>query len=60
MTSPRVVGPHDGHLAILGGISARFVISGDDASKRFALVEHPMQPRALAAPMHRHHREDEF
>ena len=60
MTSPRVVGPHDGHLAILGGISARFVITGDDASKRFALVEHPMQPRALAAPMHRRHREDEF
>ena len=60
MTSPRVVGPHDGHLAILGGTSARFVIAGDDASKRFALVEHPMQPRALAAPMHRHHREDEY
>jgi hypothetical protein len=60
MTSPRVVGPHDGHLAILGGISARFVVAGDDASKRFALVEHPMQPRALAAPMHRHHREDEY
>ena len=60
MTSPRVVSPHDGHLAILGGTSARFLISGDDASNRFALVEHPMQPRALAAPMHRHHREDEY
>src|ERR1700736_6331018 len=60
MTSPRVVGPHDGHLAILGGTGARFVIAGDDAGKRFALVEHPMQPRALAAPMHRHHREDEY
>jgi quercetin dioxygenase-like cupin family protein len=60
MTSPRVVGPHDGRLAILGGTSARFVIAGNDASKRFALVEHPMQPRALAAPMHRHHREDEY
>jgi quercetin dioxygenase-like cupin family protein len=60
VTSPRVVGPHDGHLAILGGTSARFVIAGDDAGKRFALVERPMQPRALAAPMHRHHREDEY
>jgi quercetin dioxygenase-like cupin family protein len=60
MTSPRVVGPRDGHLAILGGTGARFVIAGDDAGKRFALVEHPMQPRALAAPMHRHHREDEY
>jgi mannose-6-phosphate isomerase-like protein (cupin superfamily) len=60
MATPRVVGPHDGHLAILGGIGARLVIAGDDAGKRFALVDHPMQPRALAAPMHRHHREDEY
>src|SRR5260370_34274395 len=60
MASPRVLGPHDGHLAILGGTGARFIIEGDDVGKRFALVEHPMQPRALAAPMHRHHREDEY
>jgi quercetin dioxygenase-like cupin family protein len=60
MASPRVVGLHDGHLAILGGTAARLVIAGDDVGKRFALVDHPMQPRALAAPMHRHHREDEY
>jgi uncharacterized cupin superfamily protein len=36
------------------------MIEGAYTSKRFALVEHPMQPRALAAPMHRHHREDEY
>jgi len=40
----------DGHLAILGGISARFVISGQDVGEQFALVEHPMEPHALAAP----------
>jgi mannose-6-phosphate isomerase-like protein (cupin superfamily) len=60
MASQRVVGPNDGHLAILGGIDARLVIEGDDAGKRFALVEHPMQPRGLAAPMHRDYREDEY
>jgi len=60
MTQPRVLGPCDGHLAILGLTSARFMIDGANAGKRFALVEHPMQPRALAAPMHRHHREDEY
>jgi mannose-6-phosphate isomerase-like protein (cupin superfamily) len=60
MTPSRVLGSADGHLAILGGISARFMIDGADAGKRFALIEHPMQPRALAAPMHRHHREDEY
>jgi mannose-6-phosphate isomerase-like protein (cupin superfamily) len=60
MAQPRVLGPGDGHLAVLGGTNARFMIEAEDAGKRFALVEHPMQPRALAAPMHRHHREDEF
>ena len=58
--TPRVVGPNDGPLAKLGGTNARFLIENDDAEKRFALVEHPMQPRALAAPMHRHHREGEY
>ena len=26
----------------------------------FSLVEHPLKPRALAAPLHRHSREDEY
>jgi quercetin dioxygenase-like cupin family protein len=56
----RVLGPKDGPLAILGGTGARLMIGGNEAGERFALVEHPMQPRALAAPMHRHHREDEY
>lgn len=60
MATPKVLRPSDGHLAILGGIAARFLIEGEEAGKRFSLVEHPMQPRALAAPMHRHHREDEY
>jgi quercetin dioxygenase-like cupin family protein len=60
MAAPRVVGPHHGQLAFLGGSSARFLIDGDDAGNRLALVEHPLKPRALAAPMHRHHREDEY
>jgi mannose-6-phosphate isomerase-like protein (cupin superfamily) len=60
MAAPRVVGPRDGQLVSLGGIGARFLIDGDDARNCFALVEHPLRPRALAAPMHRHHREDEY
>jgi mannose-6-phosphate isomerase-like protein (cupin superfamily) len=34
----------------------------DDAESGggFSLVEHPMPPRALAAPLHRHSREDEY
>jgi mannose-6-phosphate isomerase-like protein (cupin superfamily) len=36
------------------------MIDGEDADSRFSLVEHPMPPRALAAPLHRHNREDEY
>ena len=36
------------------------MIDGADTDQGFSLVEHPMPPRALAAPMHRHTREDEY
>ena len=38
----------------------RFMIDGAEAGEHFSLVEHPMSPRALAAPLHRHTREDEY
>ena len=38
----------------------RFMVDGSDTGERFALVQHLFAPRALAAPMHRHHLEDEF
>jgi mannose-6-phosphate isomerase-like protein (cupin superfamily) len=43
-----------------GGVRDRFMIDATAAGGRFALVEHLFPPRALAAPMHRHHDEDEF
>jgi mannose-6-phosphate isomerase-like protein (cupin superfamily) len=36
------------------------MIDGAESGGGFALVEHPMEPRALAAPLHRHSREDEY
>jgi mannose-6-phosphate isomerase-like protein (cupin superfamily) len=60
MTGVRIVGPRDGKAGNLGGIGVRFMIDGDESGGGFALVEHPMGPRALAAPMHRHSREDEY
>jgi len=36
------------------------MIDGDDTGGRFALVQHLFAPRALAAPLHRHHKEDEY
>ena len=56
----KVVGPEDGHEGFLGSIGVRFMIDGSEAAERFSLVEHPMSPRALAAPLHRHTREDEY
>jgi quercetin dioxygenase-like cupin family protein len=44
----------------LGGLGVRFMIDGHDSAGGFALVEHPLRPRALAAPLHRHSREDEY
>jgi mannose-6-phosphate isomerase-like protein (cupin superfamily) len=41
-------------------ISNRFLIEGADTDGRFALVQHLFAPKALAAPMHRHHDEDEY
>jgi mannose-6-phosphate isomerase-like protein (cupin superfamily) len=55
-----VVGPSDGKLGFLGSIGVRFMIGGERTAEDFALVEHPMSPRALAAPLHRHTREDEY
>jgi mannose-6-phosphate isomerase-like protein (cupin superfamily) len=59
-TAAKVVGPGDGKAGFLGSIGVRFMIDGADAGSRFSLVEHPMSPRALAAPLHRHAREDEY
>jgi mannose-6-phosphate isomerase-like protein (cupin superfamily) len=55
-----VVGPQDAKEGFLGSIGVRFMIDGSEASERFSLVEHPMSPRALAAPLHLHTREDEY
>ena len=59
-TAAKIVGPKDGKSGFLGSIGVRFMIDGVDADDRFSLVEHPMSPRALAAPLHRHTREDEY
>jgi mannose-6-phosphate isomerase-like protein (cupin superfamily) len=55
-----LIGPNDGAEGFLGSIGVRFMIDGSDAGERFSLVEHPLSPRALAAPLHRHTREDEY
>ena len=59
-TKPTVIGPADGKLVSLQTIGVRFMIPGEDTEHRFSLVEHPMTPLSLAAPLHRHTHEDEY
>ena len=59
-TGAKLIGPDEGREGFLGSIGVRFMIDGAEASERFSLVEHPMSPRSLAAPVHRHTREDEY
>jgi mannose-6-phosphate isomerase-like protein (cupin superfamily) len=59
-TSTRVLGPTAGKAGFLGSIGVRFMVDGETADGGFALVEHPMSAHALAAPLHRHQREDEY
>src|ERR1700730_15012 len=59
-TSVRVLGPAEGKAGCLGSIGVRFMVDGEATDGGFSLVEHPMSARALAAPLHRHLREDEY
>ena len=58
--TPTIVGPTAGQFVTLQTIGVRFMIPGADSGDRFSLVEHPIPPRSLAAPLHRHNRADEY
>jgi quercetin dioxygenase-like cupin family protein len=55
-----VVGPTDGKLVHLQGLGVRYLARSAETGGRVALVEHPIQPRSLAAPIHTHRDEDEI
>jgi quercetin dioxygenase-like cupin family protein len=55
-----VLSPDEGETVWLRKLGIRFMIGGEETRGSFALVEHPIGPRALAAPMHTHEREDEY
>jgi quercetin dioxygenase-like cupin family protein len=59
-TGPRIVGPRDGKAVDLGSLGVRFMVWGEESGGGFSLVEHPIPPRTLVAPLHRHSREDEY
>jgi quercetin dioxygenase-like cupin family protein len=57
---PRLLGPADGEAVDLVTLGARFMVWSEESGGGFALVEHPIPPRSLCAPMHRHSHEDEY
>ena len=55
-----VLSPEEGQTVWLRKLGIRFMIGGEETGGNFSLVEHPIGPRALAAPMHTHRHEDEY
>ena len=57
---PRILGPNDGTAVDFGSFGVRFMVWSEESGGRFRLVEHPIPPRTLVAPLHRHTNEDEY
>jgi quercetin dioxygenase-like cupin family protein len=55
-----VLGPTEGEMVHLYALGVRFMIDGETTGGAFSLVEHPLPPRALGAPLHTHRNEDEY
>jgi mannose-6-phosphate isomerase-like protein (cupin superfamily) len=60
ITAPKIVGRQDGVSVDLASVGVRFLLGAGETGGGFSLVEHPIAPRTLAAPLHRHSREDEY
>jgi mannose-6-phosphate isomerase-like protein (cupin superfamily) len=50
----------EGDRVDLAGLGIVWKLEGAESDGRFSVVHHPLAPRALAAPLHRHTREDEY
>jgi quercetin dioxygenase-like cupin family protein len=57
---PFLVGPHDGVRMSAGVNHTSLKLHGGLTGDRLAIVQHTLLPGRLAAPMHRHSREDEI
>jgi mannose-6-phosphate isomerase-like protein (cupin superfamily) len=57
---PRIVCPEDGKAVSLQSVGVRFMAWTEETGGGFSLVEHPIPPKTLVAPLHKHSREDEY
>ena len=60
MAGKTVISRRDGEAVDLGSLGARFLLEAAASDGRVAVVEHWVPARTLAAPLHRHSREDEY
>jgi len=52
MMSTLVIPPGHSHSVQMGGLGVVFKLSGSDTGGAFSIVEHPMAPGTLGAPLH--------
>lgn len=57
---PKTITSDEKEYFDFGGLGVRWKIDGAETGGRFSVVHHPIAPRALAAPLHYHHNEDEY
>jgi mannose-6-phosphate isomerase-like protein (cupin superfamily) len=57
---PRKIGPAEGKLVDIQSAGVRFMAWSEETGGGFSLVEHPIPPRGLVAPLHKHSHEDEY
>ena len=57
---PKVIKAGEQDPVELGGFGIHWKIDGSETDDHFSIVHHPMAPKTLAAPLHYHHREDEY
>jgi mannose-6-phosphate isomerase-like protein (cupin superfamily) len=57
----RILGPEEGELyQPAGACGDRFLVNSREWGGGFSMVEHRLPAKVLAAPLHKHTREDEF
>jgi mannose-6-phosphate isomerase-like protein (cupin superfamily) len=60
MTTTTIIEATGGDSFDFGGLGVCWKIFGYQTNNAFSVVHHPIAPRALAAPLHLHHNEDEY
>src|SRR3954453_16911694 len=59
-TTQLLLGADEGETVNLFALGVRYMVESEATDGRFSLVEHPLAPRSLGAPIHTHRNEDEY